>query len=71
MKLEDPSNKSRSMRALLLIEMYLRSELVKPEIYDDVLSEVLQDCSKNCKHPDMAVKARKLLLIINALLSKT
>ena len=71
MKLEDPSNKSRPMRALLLLELYLRTETVKPDVYDDMLSEVLQDCSKNCKHPDVAIKAKKLLLIIHALSSKT
>ena len=64
-KFEDVSNRIKSIRALLLLECYLRTTLISSKSYADSLEEILTEGIKNCDHPDVVTKIRKVLLIMS------
>ena len=64
-KLEDVSDRIKCIRTLLLLECYLRTKLLKPEIYKESLSIVLKESIKTCDYPDVVAKIRKVLLIVS------
>jgi len=65
-KFEDVSNRIKSIRALLLLECYLRTTLISSKSYaDSNLEEILTEGIKNCDHPDVVTKIRKVLLIMS------
>jgi hypothetical protein len=66
LKLEEPSTPDKAIRALLLLEQYLRTDLVKPTVYKEMFSNVLQGCISKCDDK-VSIKAKKVSLIINVL----
>ena len=65
-KFENVSNRIKSIRALLLLECYLRTTLISSKSYSDSnLEEILTVGIKNCDHPDVVTKIRKVLLIMS------
>ena len=64
-KFEDLTNRIKSIRGLLLLECYLRTTLISPKSYTDALQEILTEGIKNCDHPDVVTKIKKVLLIIS------
>ena len=57
------------MRALIAIEELLRTDLIHPDIYDNLLSEELKTvmASKKNNLPEITIKCKKILLIIQGL----
>ena len=64
-KLENVSDRIRSIRILLLLESYLRTNLIKAKHYKDSLVPILNENIKNCDHPDVVSKMKKVLFIIS------
>ena len=64
-KLENVSDRIRSIRILLLLESYLRTNLIKAKHYKDSLVAILNENIKTCDHPDVVFKMKKVLFIIS------
>ena len=64
-KLENVSDRIRSIRILLLLESYLRTNLIKAKHYKDSLVPILNENIKTCDHPDVVSKMKKVLFIIS------
>ena len=57
------------MRALIAIEELLRTDLLPPDFYDNLLSENLKIVMSSEKNnsPEITIKCKKILLIIQGL----
>merc|ERR1719188_2783024 len=64
---KEASGADSLMRAMLLLEPFLRSDLVKPEVYSKSTLDSLETIGKSSGEERVANKAKKLSLIIAAL----
>ena len=65
--LEDTKSNMKAVRAMLVLEYYLRSSKVKPEVFNSMFCDVLTEFHQNCDDTEPAMKAKKIILIISAL----
>jgi len=65
--LEDTKSNMRATRAMLVLECYLRSGKVKPEIVKSMFCDVLTTFHQNCDAIEAAIKAKKLVLTITTM----
>ena len=65
--LEDTKSNMRATRAMLILECYIRSGKVKPEIVKSMFCDVLTTFHQNCDATEAAIKAKKLVLTITAM----
>lgn len=63
--IEDIKSPMKATRSMLLLECFLRTSKVKPQVYSDVFSNVLEKFHKNCDDQTASTKALKLSLIIS------
>lgn len=69
--LEDEKSSEKAVRSMLILECYLRTNLVKPSDYESIFSDILTTFSKSSEASETAVnKATKLKLIISKLQEK-
>ena len=65
MILEDTEANIKALRAMLIIEVYLRNKH-KPKVFNSMLNENLTEIANLSPHKDVVLKAKKVLLIIKA-----
>ncbi len=57
----------KAIRAMLVLECYLRSGKIKPEIMKSIFCDGLTTFHQNCDTIEAATKAKKLVLTITAM----
>ena len=57
------------MRALIAVEVLLRTDLLPAKVYEDTLKDELDmlRCSETKFSPEIAIKSKKISLLINGL----
>ncbi len=63
--LENSRDEGKLMRSMLLLEMFLRTDLLRPIVYDQLLSKTLANLKSDSK--SVTVKAKKISLIVKAI----
>jgi hypothetical protein len=57
----------KATRAMLILECYLRSGKLKPDIVKSMFCDVLTTFHQNCDAIEAAIKAKKLVLTITTM----